>query len=73
MRRDGSPERAPREIAALEKERNRIREEIASYPPPIPACDEHYNHLLERRDQLSRELARLKQAAGFEPLRRIPP
>ncbi len=70
MRRDGSPERARREIAALEEERNRIREEIASYPPPIPACDEHYNHLLERRDQLSRELARLKQAA--ERLRAAP-
>ena len=70
MNGDRSTERARPEIAALEEERNRIREEIASYPPPIPACDEHYNHLLERRDQLSRELARLKQAG--ERLRAAP-
>lgn len=46
------------EIAALEAERDRILEEIRAYPPPIPACDEHFNHLLERRDQIEQELAR---------------
>ena len=55
-------ERTLREIAALEVERNRVCAEIASYPPPIPACDEQFNHLLEERDRISRELSRLRRA-----------
>jgi hypothetical protein len=62
MQRERSPKRAQREIAALEVERDRVREAIASYPPPIPACDEQFNHLLEERDRISRELSRLKRA-----------
>ncbi len=31
--------------------------EINAYPPPIPACDAQYNHLLERREALSEALA----------------
>ncbi len=33
--------------------------EIRSYPAPIPPCDAQFNHLLEQRRALSRELARL--------------
>jgi hypothetical protein len=54
-----------REIrTALEEEQKRIFQEIGSYPPPIPACDEQFNHLLEKRDRVSRELARLRRAAS---------
>ena len=43
----------------LEDERSRIVAEIRAYPPPIPACDIQFNHLLERRNKHSRELNRL--------------
>jgi len=46
----------------LEKERDRIHEEIRGYPPPIAACDEQFNYLLEQRAQVSRELARMNEA-----------
>ncbi|MEE8556569.1 MAG: hypothetical protein V3T14_01640 [Myxococcota bacterium] len=55
-------ERTRHEIAALEEERDRILEQIRAYPPPIPACDEHFNHLLERRDQIERDLARRERS-----------
>ncbi len=29
--------------------REAVAAEIRAYPPPIPACDAQYNHLLERR------------------------
>lgn len=43
----------------LEAQQEAICNEIYSYPPPIPACDEQYNYLLERRTQVKRELRRL--------------
>jgi len=46
----------------LETVRGRISEEIRSYPTPIPACDAQFNHLLETRDRVSQELARLNEA-----------
>lgn len=47
--------------------------EIRAYPPPIPACDAHFNHLLEQRNGLSRELVRLDVAqrdrlSGDDPM-----
>lgn len=48
------------EVVSLEAELARTYEEISNYPPPIPACDEQFNYLLEKRDQLLRELARLR-------------
>lgn len=45
--------------ARLEAERERIREEISRYPAPIAGCDEQFNYLLERRQRVRRELARL--------------
>ena len=45
--------------AALRNEKDRIRAEIHAYPPPIPACDAQFNYLLEKRDRVSAELARL--------------
>ncbi|MDH3599591.1 MAG: hypothetical protein OEU26_08120 [Candidatus Tectomicrobia bacterium] len=43
----------------LETKRAQIVEDIVNYPPPIPACDQHYNYLLEQRVNLSQELRRL--------------
>ena len=45
----------------LEQERERIRQEISAYPPPIPACDSQFNHLLAERDRITRALAELKE------------
>ncbi len=43
----------------LEDEKTRILEEIRNYPPPIPACDLQFNHLLEQRARIAQELSRL--------------
>lgn len=51
------------EIEALLAETNAA---IRSYPPPIPACDAQFNHLLELRQGLPGELLRLASAAGKE-------
>ena len=45
---------------ALEARRKEINEEISSYPPPITGCDAQFNHLLEARQNLNRELGRLQ-------------
>jgi hypothetical protein len=49
----------------LESEKERIYEEIRSYPRPIPACDQQFNFLLEERTRIARELQRLDEA--FQP------
>ena len=46
----------------LETEKNRVVEAIRNYPPPITACDEQFDQLLEDREAISRELARLREA-----------
>ena len=46
----------------LRSERDRILEEIRAYPTPIPRCDQQFNYLLERREHLFEELARLDAA-----------
>jgi hypothetical protein len=43
----------------LDRMRRPIQDAIRQYPPPIPACDAHFNHLLDQRSALSRELVRL--------------
>ncbi len=48
--------------ARLERMQEAVAAEIRAYPPPIPACDAQYNHLLERREALSEALARLDAA-----------
>jgi len=44
----------------LEEKKNRIYDEILNYPPPIPACDVQFNHLLAERARLTAELNRLQ-------------
>ncbi len=48
-------------IFAIPEEVNRITDEILHYPPPIPACDVQFNHLLAQRSQIHQELNRLKE------------
>jgi hypothetical protein len=50
----------------LESERDRIYKEILNYPRPIPGCDQQFNHLLEERERISRELDRLDALSGTE-------
>jgi hypothetical protein len=45
--------------ACLESERERVHAEIRAYPTPIPRCDAQFNHLIETRERLFQELARL--------------
>ena len=40
---------------------NAVAEEILRYPAPIPACDAQFNHLLDEREALSSELARVRE------------
>ena len=49
--------------ALLEERRVRVQAEIVNYPSPIPACDAHFNHLLEERGHITDELARLDELA----------
>ena len=46
----------------LEARQARIVEAIRDYPPPITACDAQFDHLLEQRGGISRELKRLERA-----------
>lgn len=57
------------EVASyLEREKQRIFDEILHYPPPIPACDVQFNHLLAQRAEMMRELQRLRAIAAGELL-----
>ena len=48
----------------LHKEIQRVHDEIRNYPAPIPACDAQFNFLLEERESLSSELARVRKFMG---------
>lgn len=48
----------------LQIERKRIDEEIGSYPTPIAACDQQFNHLLAQRSAIKDELTRLAALEG---------
>ncbi len=50
--------------AQLETEKARLYEAIGTYPPPIAACDQQFNFLLEERTRVSQELDRLNEAAA---------
>lgn len=50
--------------AQLETEKARIYEAIGTYPPPIAACDQQFNFLLEERTSVSQGLDRLNEAAA---------
>lgn len=37
-----------------------VQRRIKSYPTPIPACDEQFNWLLEQREGMAAELAKVR-------------
>jgi hypothetical protein len=51
--------------ALLEGERQRLQEEIRTYPTPIPRCDQQFNHLIARRELLFSALGRLDAVASL--------
>lgn len=51
----------------LQRERERIYGEIHNYPPPIPACDAQFNHLIQQRSAVTQEL-RTVQNLPISPL-----
>lgn len=53
-------------IASLEARRLRIHAEITAYPMPIPACDAHFNHLLEERARICEALRQARIAADAQ-------
>ena len=48
----------------LERQKQRIFDEILHYPPPIPACDVQFNYLLAQRAEMMQELQRLRAIAA---------
>lgn len=48
----------------LENRRDQVCQEITHYPAPIPACDVHFNRLLEERTKIFHELGRLDELRG---------
>ncbi len=40
--------------------KKRIDGKIGAYPPPIPACDQQFNHLLDQRRGVAGEIRRLE-------------
>lgn len=50
----------------LEREKQRIFDEILNYPPPILACDVQFNFLLAQRAEMMQELQRLREISGGE-------
>ncbi len=46
----------------LEAEKQRLYEEIRSYPTPIAGCDQQFNYLLEQQARVVAELHRVRQA-----------
>lgn len=54
----------------LENRRDRLCQEITNYPTPIPACDVHFNRLLEERAKIFQELGRLDELTRNRQARR---
>jgi hypothetical protein len=50
--------------AAIEALLDEATRDIRAYPAPIPACDAQFNHLLDLRQGLPGELARLDAACA---------
>lgn len=47
-------------VLLLEAKKRQVHREIVNYPPPIPACDVQFNHLLDERGKLTQELSRIR-------------
>ncbi len=47
----------------LEKKKQEVQDEILHYPPPIPACDQQFNYLLEQRALLAQAVRQVNEIA----------
>ena len=47
-------------IEHLRGVRERLAEEIRSYPTPIPRCDAQFNHLFEERERIAKMLDEMR-------------
>ncbi len=43
----------------LEQHKSRINVELRNYPPPITACDQQFNYLLEQRASVESEISQI--------------
>jgi hypothetical protein len=55
----------------LKKARRSILAQIRNYPPPIAACDQQFNYLLEQRDRIAGALSRLASVRRQVRRRRV--
>ena len=55
----------------LESRRDNVCEEITNHPTPIPACDVHFNRLLEERTKIFQELGRLDKLQADAQARKV--
>ena len=46
-----------------------IQDEIRNYPTPIAGCDQQFNYLLEKRDQLIEQTSRIDEAISHGDMR----
>lgn len=47
---------------ALLKRKAEVQAEINSYPSPIAGCDQQFNHLLEMRAEIRKQLQKVEQS-----------
>jgi hypothetical protein len=67
LRTDAAPSPWTELADHLESVRRSILAEIRDYPPPIAACDQQFNYLLEQRDRVAGELNRLASMRHNDP------
>jgi len=51
-------------VGHLRELRQRLSDEIRTYPTPIPRCDAQFNHLYEQLGRLSRDLDTIESATS---------
>jgi hypothetical protein len=51
-------------LTHLRELKERLAEEIRTYPTPIPRCDAQFNHLYEQMGRLSRDIEAIEAAAS---------
>lgn len=55
--------------AYLENRRDQVCQEITRHPTPIPACDVHFNRLLEERTKIFQTMDRLDELCRDDRIR----
>jgi hypothetical protein len=52
--------------AFLVAEKQRLYQEIRSYPTPIAGCDQQFNYLLEQQASVAAELSRIRASSAVD-------